>query len=369
MATTLLKPRCFVMLLVALSLPATWAMCQDCSKPAAENKQAVVSLSVEITNKETGAVTPGSGTGFVVSPDGFVLTAYHVVASDPDKMELRVYGAIGSLYAQKSILRFVAEDRDSDIALLQFRDSSHLYVPITLGNPWNVKVGEQLCSLSFSAPLEQEYHPTTGALSSRSGEDTGAGLNNLWTTQMPSNRGESGAPVLDLSRGGVVALKYGGKKPGEVQNVNYLTPLNLAEPLLRKHVGLTLLHESTSLPSGIGADSSLRLEKVSGEDQIIPLGGWKNFAVRVVDTSGRPVVGAKVAWQTLTGGPLTYVGETDSTGISSATNLYTFATPGTHIQQATITRRDLPVGFIQNDRVLTLGVSVTFRYQQGARTF
>ncbi len=49
---------------------------------------------------------------------------------------------------------------------------------------------------------------------------------------MPSNAGESGAPVIDLKNGGVVAMKYGGKDPAGAQNVNYLIPLNFAKGML-----------------------------------------------------------------------------------------------------------------------------------------
>ena len=57
---------------------------------------------------------------------------------------------------------------------------------------------------------------------------------------MPSNFGESGAPVFDLKNGGVIALKYGGKNPNMAQNVNYLIPLNLAKNLLETHCNVSV---------------------------------------------------------------------------------------------------------------------------------
>jgi S1-C subfamily serine protease len=216
------------------------ASAQDCSQWANNWRQSVVSLSVEKTRKETGALTRGSGTGFIVSREGHLLTAYHVVAGDPDTDDVKVFAAIGSLHGQQSPLQIVVTDKIKDIAVLAFLDDSRVYNPMPLGNPFDAVIGGQLCSLSFAAPLDEDYHTTTGTLSKKSGEDKKAGIKNLWTTEMPSNFGESGAPVIDLTRGGVIALKYGGRDPSAVQNVNYLIPLNLAKGMLDEYCNVKI---------------------------------------------------------------------------------------------------------------------------------
>lgn len=226
----------YFLLITALSTFGSSASGQDCSKFAAANRQAVVSLSIEKTRKETGVVEKASATGFIVSDEGHVLTAYHVIASDANYDEISIFGAIGSLNAPRAPMRVVEESKTSEVALLQFKDSSAKYTPVELGDPWNPAVGSQLCGLGFSAPLKEDYRVTTGTLSSRNSEDESAGVKNLWTTQMPSNYGESGAPVVELTSGKVVALKYGGKDPSKAQNVNYLIPINLAESMIRKHI-------------------------------------------------------------------------------------------------------------------------------------
>ena len=223
--------RCSIkVLIVAVTLASSGlhALAQDCTDQAKEDRSAVVSLTVKKIKKSTGQVIAGSGTGFIVSPQGYVLTADHVIERDATIDEVQIDGAVGSLYATKSPMRIVEEEKGADVAMLQFRDGSHAYVPIRLGNPFNVQSGAQMCSLSYSAPINADYHITTGSLSSLSGEDVANGVNNLWTTQLPSNEGESGAPVVQLPEGGVVAIKYGGERPGVAQNVNYIIPINLA---------------------------------------------------------------------------------------------------------------------------------------------
>jgi S1-C subfamily serine protease len=329
---------------------------QDCSSQATQSRQAVVSLRVKKTKKETGQVIESAGTGFIVSPQGYVLTAAHVLELDSTIDDMKIEGSRGSLFAPSTPLRFVDDDKQSDIALLQFLDSSQLYIPVPLGNPWIVPIGAPLCSVGFSAQLNADYRSTTGSLSALTGQDPSHAVNNLWTTQIPSNVGESGAPVLHLPGRTVVAIKYGGERVA--QNVNYVIPLNLAQPLLFKYAGILLPHLD------LFTELKARLEKVVGDKQVIPVGGWQTFQVKVVGADGKPMQGAKVAWQTPTGGALTFVAETDQLGIASAMNLYTFATAGSYLQTARIVNNNTPTGFIQADKIQLPGPSTLFTFQQ-----
>lgn len=110
-------------------------------------------------------------------------------------------------------------------------------------------------------------------------------------------------------------------------------------------------------------DTLPRINKVSGDNMIIPAREFKNFAVRVTDANGQPLVGAKVAWQT-DSKPYTYVGITDADGISTATNMYSFSESGTHTQTAVIVTRDTQTNFIQDkDIVAKIGKPVTFTFK------
>jgi S1-C subfamily serine protease len=340
----------------------TSASGQDCSDQAAHFRQGVVSLEVKKIEKGTGRIVPWHGTGFIVSPDGFVLTADHIVARDESTDEVQISGSLGSLFAQGSQLRVVEEDKSSDVAMLKFRDGSRIYTPIRFGNPWAVPMGALLCSLGFSAPLNADYRITTGSLSSLTGQDDANGVDNLWTTQLPSNPGESGSPVLHLPDKGVVAIKYGGERPGVAQNVNYIIPLNLAQPLLLKYAGIVLPHPSSD--ATVFELLKRRLEKLTGDKQVIPVGGWEDFKVKVLDATGKPVEGAKVAWRTPIGGSLTYVSQTDALGVAEATNLYTFPTAGAYVQTAMVVSGNTPTGFIDDTAILTQGPATSFTFEQ-----
>src|ERR1700693_39620 len=330
-----------VLLLFALS-----AVGQDCAKHATSFNHGIVHLTVKKTQKETGVVIEGEGTGFIVSPQGFVVTSEHLVSRDATIDDITIEGRIGSMYATSSPLKIIEESQPSDIAMLRFLDSSRSYEPIRLGCPWKMQAGVPLCSLGYSTKPMQDYHATTGSLSSLSGEDKLHKINDLWTTQMPSHEGESGSPVLVTSDGGVVAIKYGGVPADQAQGVNYLIPIYHAQSMLLTYTGSPLpqcpitselLHSDAAMLQYFSAALFKgKLLKSSGDKQVIPVGGWQEFEVRVIYESGKPVSGAKVAWQTPVGGPLTYVAETDDSGVARATNLYTFPTQGTYFQTARV---------------------------------
>lgn len=211
------------------------ALGEECPSLHSNYRQAIVSLTVEFENKETGETRPGYGTGFIVSPDGYLLTAHHVVSGD-DKWNVNfIKGAIGALHGQYSELRFVAKDKeDRDIALLQFKDTNKTYSTVPIGKPGNVKIGKKLCSLSFSFPLKMDYVPSTGDFTTKREEK--------WVASLSSNLGESGSPVFSEATGRVVAMKYGTIMVDNVQapNVALLTPLNFAKTLLEIYCDIQL---------------------------------------------------------------------------------------------------------------------------------
>ena len=212
-----------VMLLPFLAGLAPTIYAQECPPDVVKaDRNASVAIHARKTTKETGAVEDDYGTGFVVSKSGYVLTAKHVVEKRKGDDEVVIDGAIGSRKATPSPLSVIDGDELHDIALLKFEDTSRKYNPVLLGDPGQVQVGTLLCSVGY--PLETiEFTHVTGSLSGQGGPD------GRWLTQMPSNKGESGAPVF-LKSGEVVAMKVGGYS--NVQNVNFLIPVNLARHVL-----------------------------------------------------------------------------------------------------------------------------------------
>lgn len=200
------------------------AAAQACpSETINRNRAAVVFIHVTRTRKETGQVQERTGTGFLVSPSGYVLTSRHVVEADPKTEEIDdISGSLASRYAQGSRLEVIDENAH-DVALLKFADTSRKYptIPVQNTTELNVRVGTPLCAIGF--PLNQEFLFVSGTMSG------GGGERGFWLTDMPSNPGDSGAPVF-LASGEAVAIKLGGYD--NAQNINLLIPINLARGLL-----------------------------------------------------------------------------------------------------------------------------------------
>jgi S1-C subfamily serine protease len=183
-------------------------------------RTATVFLTVKVTAKDTGTAVQREGTGFVISPSGFLLTAKHLIAKGADTDSVDIAGAIADRYAPGSKLT-VIQDNNFDLALLKFSDTSKTYDALLRGSIADVAIGTTLCAVGF--PSGQDIFLATGAMSGTGGE------HGFWLTNMASNPGDSGAPVF-LESGGVVAVKVGGYQG--VQNINLIVPLNFASDLL-----------------------------------------------------------------------------------------------------------------------------------------
>jgi hypothetical protein len=206
---------------------------QQCSDVTRQNRLSVVYLQVEKTVKNTGEVKVIGATGFIVSASGVVLTNKHVIAQDVDIDDVKIQGAIGSRAAALESMHLLAPSAASDVAMLQFDDTSKTWKPVTIGNPWSMDIDHPLCSMSF--PLDIEFLMTKGSVSGKGAP------NGWWYSSLASNPGDSGAPVFDASDGQVVAMKVGDRD--DAKGLSYVIPINQASSLLNDFAGLQLPHE------------------------------------------------------------------------------------------------------------------------------
>lgn len=171
-----------------------------------DNKQAVV--IVETSSNQ--------GSGFVVSDEGYVLTARHIT-DDPmnDKFVGEIYGSPES----KLELKYIYDDPRSDLLVLKFRKKIR-YIQ-SIGSIARPRVGEEIVAVG--------YTPGAGLLNVSgviSGDDGDKGT---WTTTAPVNGGMSGGPVFN--RSGQVVASVVGANP--VMNSVYLIrPITFANVLL-----------------------------------------------------------------------------------------------------------------------------------------
>jgi len=145
------------------------------------------------------AIVDGLGSGVLISNDGKVLTAAHVVqTADAALVEFSD--------GQNSIARVIASDVRSDVALLQLQQPPKGITPATLGDSDEVEVGDQI--FVIGAPYGIAQTLSVGHLSGRRRLDTNSGKQSsieFLQTDAAVNGGNSGSPMFDMN-GQVVGI-------------------------------------------------------------------------------------------------------------------------------------------------------------------
>src|SRR5450432_3345368 len=162
--------------------------------------------AVRIAGDEASA---GSGSGFVFTSDGYLLTNSHVVragrAPTAGAPDLRFTVALGD--GTESAADWVGDDPDTDLALLRVGAAARTALaPATLGSSADVKRGE--IAIAIGNPLGFEHTVTAGivsALGRSMRASTGRLIPDVIQTDAALNPGNSGGPLLN-ARGEVVGV-------------------------------------------------------------------------------------------------------------------------------------------------------------------
>ncbi len=201
---------------------------QDYAAPAKiyqENVDAVVGISTEGTATNIwGQPTSfaASGTGFILSEDGYVLTNYHVVK---DGTTLTVSTSDGTKYPAQLV---GYENVTCDVALLKI-DASGLPT-VKVGDSDQLQVGEQVCTIGN--PLgELTYTLTVGYVSAKQRAiNTDGSPINMLQTDAAINSGNSGGPLFDAAGNvvGIVTAKYSGETTSgaSMEGLGFAIPIN-----------------------------------------------------------------------------------------------------------------------------------------------
>ncbi len=201
----------------------------------------VVAVTTEITYKNFFGYTTSSavsGSGFIISPDGYILTNFHVIEDAArGGYEISILTHDGSEY----IASIVGFEADNDVAVLKIEAED--LTAVSMGNSDNMFVGDSVYAVGN--PLgELEYTMTGGMVSALDRDistyDSASGgytTINMFQFDAAVNSGNSGGPVYNKNGQviGIVTAKY---STTGVEGLGFAVPINdavkIAEDIITK---------------------------------------------------------------------------------------------------------------------------------------
>src|SRR5213083_891500 len=205
------------------------------------------------------------GSGFIVRPDGYIFTNFHVVEA-ADKIDVKLKD--GREFSAK----VVGSDEKTDIAVIKI-DAKDLPV-VRLGDSDAVKVGQ--FAFAIGAPFKLDYTFTYGVVSGKGRSKLlggGASISDFLQTDASINPGNSGGPLCDID-GNVIGMNT--LINGLNRGLGFAIPINLA-----KEIGTELIAGHKIVRPWLG----IRIETLGDDSSIRDLfkGADKGVVVRTIE--------------------------------------------------------------------------------------
>jgi len=167
---------------------------------------------------------PVGGTGFFITPDGYILTNNHLVEKDKT---IRV--TVTTLAGKEYDAEIVGTDPGTDLALLKIKAKDMPFAE--LGDSAQVKVGEWV--LAIGNPLGMEHTVTAGIVSYKGRSIDTQSYQDFIQTDAAINRGNSGGPLINM-RGEVIGINSNIVTEGFAGNIGigFAIPSDIAKKVI-----------------------------------------------------------------------------------------------------------------------------------------
>ena len=239
-----------------------------------------------------GYTYQASGSGFIITSDGYILTNYHVISGSKTV-------TVATYDHETYDAKVIGYDASNDIAVIKI-DAENLK-PVTLGDSDTLRVGESVYAIGN--PLGELTFSLTGgivsALSRNVQTEAGTSMS-LIQTDCAINSGNSGGALFN-TRGEVIGItnaKYSSSGMGseaEIDNIGFAIPINSVKRIvtsiiengyvLKPYIGISVSPLSEETAKIIGIKAGAVVQDVT-EDAPADKAGLKNHdvIVKVGDT-------------------------------------------------------------------------------------
>lgn len=165
------------------------------------------------------------GSGFIIHPDGYILTAAHVIASSR-KIKVSLFKE-GDSKGEEYDAEVIGKSRDAGVSILKIKPAHPLPV-LPLGDSSTIEIGDPV--VAVGNPYGFSHTVTSGIVSfiGRKLPESGSRGKNVAFIQIdaPINPGSSGGPLLNLF-GEVVGINTA--MAAQAQGIGFAVPVNTAK--------------------------------------------------------------------------------------------------------------------------------------------
>jgi 2-alkenal reductase len=179
----------------------------------AERSPGVVTIFAYFGDPSSTATAVSQGSGFVISPKGYVLTNSHVITNAGEGSSVRAAQHLFVEFADgdRAEAKVVGWDLYDDVGLLQLKTNAHPLSPVPLGDSATVAVGEPVAAIGSPLGSDIGVNTLTVGVVSAIHRSIDALTVKLYKvvdaiqTDAPITHGNSGGPLLD-ARGRVIGI-------------------------------------------------------------------------------------------------------------------------------------------------------------------
>ncbi len=162
------------------------------------------------------------GSGFIISPDGYVLTNNHVISGADEIYVSLTEGA------EEYKARVVGKDDNTDIALIRIESGKKDFPVAVLGDSEALEIGDWV--IAIGNPFGFGHTLTQGIVSAKARVIGAGAYDNFIQTDAAINPGNSGGPLINMD-GEVVGINTAIVMSG--QGIGFAIPINMAKQILQ----------------------------------------------------------------------------------------------------------------------------------------